>query len=317
MKLDSTIKIGLVNIDVSHPLAFSEYLAKAGRGQYSAIYNDGFRGDDEVKAFMKKAGIKKQFSNIAELADHVDIGFIQSCNWDNHIDQAQPFIDAGKPVFIDKPIVGNLADCKKLETLADSGAVILGSSSIRYAEEITDFLTQSESERGRILNIFGTAGVDEFNYAIHIVEAIHRLAGSNAVSAKFVGRSEVAGKICETFFIDFANGITAMYNTFHGVWQPCEVVIMTDKTTHQFRIDSGMVYGQLLDSICDYMETGNCSLASVSELTEAIKIMLAAGISKEQGGRAVKLADIQDEDSGYNGNKFEKQYAKTATKIYL
>lgn len=177
------IKIGLVNLDTSHPKSFSEYFGGGNRARYTAVFNDGFRGDDEVENFMETANVEKRCSTIEELVSCVDIGFVQSCNWDKHLEQAQYFIDAGKPVFIDKPIVGNLADCKRLEKLAEAGAIILGGSSLRYSEEVTDFLKQSESERGKILNIFGTAGVDEFNYAIHIVEAIHQLAQSNAVSA--------------------------------------------------------------------------------------------------------------------------------------
>jgi predicted dehydrogenase len=51
------------------------------------------------------------------MADKVDIGFIQSCNWDKHIDQAMPFIQKGKPVFIDKPIVGSMKDIERIEKL--------------------------------------------------------------------------------------------------------------------------------------------------------------------------------------------------------
>ena len=49
-------RIGVVNLDVSHPKAFSEYLRKGNRARYAAVYNDGFRGDDEVAAFMDENG---------------------------------------------------------------------------------------------------------------------------------------------------------------------------------------------------------------------------------------------------------------------
>jgi predicted dehydrogenase len=314
------IKIGLVNLDISHPKYFSEYLNRGSRARYAAVFNDGFRGDDEVEGFMKQTGVEKRCSTIKELADCVDIGFIQSCNWDKHIEQANYFIKAGKPVFIDKPTVGNLADCKRLEELANNGAIILGSSSVRYAKEIEDFLKRPESERGRIVSIFGTSGVDEFNYTIHIVEALHQLAGGRAAVAQFVGRAKIEDKICETFFVVFENGITAAYNSFTGLWQPFEVVIMTTKGTYQFRIaleDIYKLYAQLLDKICDYMETGKSTLAPVDTLTEAVKIMLAARISRENGGRQVKPADIPDNDPGYDGYAFEKEYAANAKKIYV
>jgi len=309
-------RIGVVNIDVSHPLAFATYLAQGERARYAAIYNDGFRGDDEVEAFMQRFGIEKRCGSIEEMADSVDIGFVQSCNWNNHIEQAMPFIERGKPVFIDKPVAGSLADCKRLEELAANGAVILGSSSVRYCNEITEFVARPEEERGKIVNVFGTSGLDEFNYGVHIVEGIGALFGTGAASCRFVGRGEVDGKKTETFFVRYENGMTATYNTFLGIWQPFELVIMTTRSTYHIGIDSSKLYAAMLDRICDFMETGK-KMAAMPELTESVKIMLAGRISRQTGGGEVLLADIPEDDPGYNGDEFERGYAASASKIYL
>ncbi len=311
------IKIGVVNIDVSHPLAFSYYLQKGNRARYTAVYNDGIRGQAEIDAFIKKHGLEKKCESIEELADSVDIGFIQSCNWDDHIDQAMPFIKAGKPVFIDKPVVGSLADCEKLEKLASEGAVILGSSSLRYCEEVLDFAKKDEEEIGKILNVFGTTGVDEFNYAIHVLAAMGPIIKEKPVSNTFVGRTTRDEKICDTYYAKFENDITATYNSSQGVWQPHEFVITTTKSTYQFRIDINKLYGALLDKICDFIEKGENNLASVEELTDSIKIMLAGRISRQQGGGEVKIADIPENDPGFDGKAFEEDYAvKTPKDMY-
>lgn len=311
------IRIGVVNLDVSHPKAFAEYLSEDNRARYVAVYNDSFREDDEVQGFIEQFGLEKRFYSIDEMADFVDIGFIQSCNWDQHIQQAMPFIERNKPVFIDKPIVGSLADCMKLEQLAAEGAVILGSSSVRYAEEIEGFLNEPPEKRGEIMTIYGTSGVDEFNYAIHIVEAIHQLAGATPLSTKYVGSVKKDKYAAETYFVKFENGITATYNTFHNLWQPFEIVIMTTKKVHRFRIDNTKIYGALLDRICDFLETGHNRLASVDKLTEAVKIMLAGRISKERGGVEIKIKDIPPDDPGFDGELFAKEYAAKAQKIYI
>ena len=72
------IKIGLVNLDTTHPLAFSEYMQKGNRARYSAIYNDSFRDDEEIEAFMRKYTLEKRCRSIEELADSVDIGFARA-----------------------------------------------------------------------------------------------------------------------------------------------------------------------------------------------------------------------------------------------
>lgn len=55
------IKIGVVNIDTSHPRAFAEYFRKDTRAAYTDIYNDGFRTDAEVDDFMEKYGVNKRW----------------------------------------------------------------------------------------------------------------------------------------------------------------------------------------------------------------------------------------------------------------
>lgn len=310
------IKIGVVNIDVSHPLAFSKILEQDDRARYTAIYNEGFRGEDEVEAFVKNHKLEKVCHSVEELAECVDVGFIQGCNWDKHLEYAKVFINKKKPVFIDKPMVGNLVECKELETLVENGAVILGSSSMRYATEITDFMSIPVEERGEIIHVMGTCGVDEFNYAIHVVEAIGGML-KGAVSTKFASRGLVDGNVCENYSIVFANGATADYITVQGVWLPSYFLVTTTKNVYYLPVDAGNIYKQLLDRICEYMETGKSRLASVPEICESIKILLAGKISRENGGKEVLLSRIPEEDPGYDGNAFEKEYAKNASKIYL
>ena len=160
------IKFGVINIDVSHPLVFAEILSESKRGRYAAVYNDGFRGNDEVDAFSKKFNLKI-CDTVEELADFVDVGMIQGCNWDKHLSYIKPFIDRNKPVFIDKPIAGCLADCRKLKDLSLNGAKILGTSSLRYCDEVASVNKAMEEKGVTPLHLDITVGVDEFNYAIH------------------------------------------------------------------------------------------------------------------------------------------------------
>lgn len=311
------IRVGVVNIDTSHPNAFAQKMIDDGRARYVAIYNDGFRGDDEVNGFMEKFGLEKHCKTVEELAEMVDIGFIQGCNWDTHLNYVEPFVKLGKPVFIDKPIVGSMPDLKKLKDLTDAGAVILGSSSARYAQEIGEFLEIPEEERGQIVSVFGSCGVDEFNYGVHIVEVIGGLLGTGAQSCRFAGRATVEGKKCETFLVNFANGATATYSLFHGTHHPFTVTIQTTKKTYTFTINSSRIYMAMLVRIMDYMQTGKNTLATIDELSETIKIMLAGKISRENDGRVVALSEIPEDYEGYDGALFEKGYAAAANKMYL
>ena len=309
------IRIGAVNIDTSHPLGFAEVMEKSDRARYVGVYNDSFRSDAEVEGFIRRFGLEKRCDTLEELAEMCDIGFIQGCDWDDHIRCAMPFIRRGKPVFLDKPMVGNLRDLKILEELTAGGAVILGSSSARYAYEVQEFLAMSEQERGKIVNVFGTCGVDEFNYGVHIAELLGGLLGTGAESVRYLGRGQADGKYSESYYVQFPEA-SAVFNTFTGAWQPFVITVMTTKTTYQFKVDSGRLYAALIEQICNYMEGKPHILADMGTLAESIRVMLAAAQSRAEGGRAVALAELTDSGACYDGRAFREGYGAAAGAMY-
>lgn len=310
------IRIGTVNIDTSHPLGFAEELEKSDRARYVGVYNDSFRDDAEVEGFIRRFGLEKRCQTIDELAEMCDIGFIQGCDWDDHLRCAMPFLERGKPVFIDKPLVGNLKDLKRVEELTAKGAVILGASSARYAYEVQELLAKPEEERGKIVQVFGTAGVDEFNYGIHIVECIGGLLGDGARWVRYLGRGEVDGKYSESYYVQYAGGQSALYNTFTGTWQPFVLTIMTTKTTYHFRIDSNKLYAAMIEQICNYMEGKPNLMAPVQSLTESVRIMLAGVESRARGGEAVALSELTEDGASFDGKTFWESYRAASGPMY-
>lgn len=310
------IRVGTVNIDTSHPMGFAEAMEKEGRMQYVGVYHDSFRSDVEVDGFIKRYGLEKRCGSIEELADMCDIGFIQGCDWGEHLRHAEPFLRKGKPVFMDKPLVGSLEDCRHVRQLVGDGAVILGSSSARYAYELREFMAIPIQERGEIVTVFGTAGVDEFNYGIHIVEALGGLLGTGAQWVRYMGRGETEGKYSESYYVQFQNGKSATYNTFTGIWQPFFITIMTTKNTYSIKLDPNRLYEALIQQICNYMEDKPSLMADTEALLESIEIMLAAAASRQKKGSMVRLADLTCHDPAYDGEIFKKGYAAAAGPMY-
>ncbi len=310
------IRVGAVNIDTSHPLGFGEVMEKDTRAGYVGVYNDSFRDDSEVEGFIRRFGLERRCDTLEELADMCDIGFIHGCNWDDHLRCAMPFIQKGKPVFIDKPLVGNLADCARVEELVRSGAVILGASSARYAIEIQQFLAIPEEERGKTVQVFGTAGVDEFNYGIHIAEALAGILGSGFTSVRYLGRGQQEDKYSESYYLTHKSGASAMFNTFTGTWQPFVITIMTTKKTYHFQMDSSRLYSALVEQICNYMEGKAHMLAGAEELLESVKVMLAAAASRAGAGICVAPEALEAQGPAYDGRKFQKEYGAAAGVMY-
>lgn len=312
------IKIGGVSLDVSHPMGFAEELEKYCMDmKYEYVYNKGFRGDDETDWFVKRFGLQGKVDAIEEMVDKVDVGFVQSCNWDKHLDEAIPFIKAGKPVFIDKPVIGNLKDAEKLLSLVKDGAYVIGSSSARHADEIQAFLRKPIAERGDIVSIFGTCGVDEFNYSIHIVEIFSEIAGAKAISCRFDGYGVAPdGHKVETYTLAFENGIIAQYHTYIGGWRPFHLTVMTTKGSYQIAVDSSKIYVSLLREIYRELTSKKSNLADVETLVNCSLVMLCGKKSRdEKQGATVCLEELTYNDK-FDGYAFEKTYAANASKIY-
>ena len=308
-------RIGTVNIDTSHAPSFAEILLKGDEGRYTAIYNDAFRTDEEVNAFIEKFGLDKRYTDLSEMAKDIDIAFIQSCNWDNHVNQSMPFIEAGVPVFIDKPIAGNLADLKTFEQLDKEGKVILGTSALRYTYEHDSFFAIPEEERGNVVHVSTMVGVDEFNYAIHSVESILGFIGDvSPISTRFIGTS-VAGDVpCDSYYVVFENGATACYHICKKGWQPSTALVMTSKTSFAYKIDTSKVYEAMLKQVCAYMAGKENKLATVKQMTDAVKIMLAGKKSAANGGTTELIAELTEADPSFDGAEFEEFYAASQRK---
>lgn len=305
-------RIGTVNIDTSHAPSFAEILLQGDVARYTAIYNDGFRTDEEVNAFMEKFGVTERYTDLAEMAKHIDIAFIQSCNWDRHIELSMPFIEAGVPVFIDKPLVGNLKDCRTLEKLAEEGKVILGTSAMRYTYERDSFFAVPDEQRGNIIHVSTMVGVDEFNYAIHSIESILGfLKGDSAVSCRYIGGGMVGDVPTDSYYVRFASGATACYHICLKGWQPSTALVMTDKTSFAYKLDVSKLYEAMLKHVCAWLEGKPNDLVSVTDMTMAVKIMLAGKKSKENGGAEVALVDLCESDVGFDGYAFEEFYAES------
>lgn len=311
-------KIGIVNIDTSHPFCFAQKMEANPdmEMQYSKLFNNSFRGNDEVNWFIEKYNMQNRAESLDELAESTDIGFIQSCNWEDHIAEALPFIERGKPVFIDKPMVGSVKDVAKIRELVANGAKIIGSSSARYAEEIQEFLAKPVEERGEVITVHCEAGVDEFNYAVHAGEILSEIAGAKGISCRFIGKVVRAGGECEVFAARFENGVIGTYCTYLRGGRPFNVSIITTKGSFLFKINNTKIYEALLRRISSYLKTGEAATADVDMILNVTEFMLCGKRSRDfENGREVMVSELSEDDS-FDGGEFQRAYGSRASVTY-
>lgn len=311
------LKFGAVTIDVSHPAGFASKLLEGDRARYTAVFNDCFRTKEEVEAFSEQFDATI-YDDLDEMIDNIDLGLIHCCNWDKHLDYVMHFVRKGKPVFVDKPIVGNMNDLRRIVELEKNGARILGTSALRYAYEVRDVKAKLEESGTEPIFVSTTVGVDEFNYAIHAVELICGIMPSDPVSCRFVGTSMVEGAYpAESYFVRFASGATAIYTAVDKKFLLCHTTVLTSGTMASdmnFTVNNLKLYDAMLPEICNAMEGLDSLLIPVSEMAKPIKVLLAGKASKENGGVEVALDSPLLEETSFDGYAFEEGYADAARK---
>ncbi|MCC8358755.1 Gfo/Idh/MocA family oxidoreductase [Salinimicrobium sediminilitoris] len=140
-----------------------------GLGEFGEVTHIWTQDREISDHIAKAAKIPLVVQEIEDLINKVDAVLLARDDSENHLEMARPFLNAGLPVFIDKPFAIKLSDAEKMLSLKQYESQIFTCSAIRFAEELR--LTELEKEElGKILYI--EAGISKLwdTYAIHVLD---------------------------------------------------------------------------------------------------------------------------------------------------
>src|SRR5262249_13086086 len=127
-------------------------------------------------AKVKEMGVEI-VDSIDDLVKKVDVVFLESNDGRVHLEQVKPVLAAHKPVFIDKPIAGSLADTIRiLDAAKKAGVPMFCSSSLRFGKAVQEVRNGSV---GKVMHAetFSPAHLeathpDLYWYGVHGCEAL-------------------------------------------------------------------------------------------------------------------------------------------------
>lgn len=186
------LRIGIVGSDNSHALAYGSLLnveqAAGDTARAVVIWGQEAERTDEVAT---KAAIPTIVTRPEDMLGLVDAVFVEDRHGGLHAEHALPFLEAGLPVFVDKPLAITLEDCGRLIAASiSSGAFLTSFSSLRIADS-TDEIVARLPEIGEVRagqfagpcdfdSVYGGA----YFYATHTIEIAIRLIGEDVRSAR-------------------------------------------------------------------------------------------------------------------------------------
>ena len=142
-------KLVILGCENSHADNFLKFIAEtpefAAEMQVIGVYSD------EAEAAAKlneKFGVPVMVS-YDEAVGKVDGVLITARHGAHHYEYAKPYIAAGIPMFIDKPITTDVSEALKfMRELRDAGIRVTGGSTLRLAHEIQELATAHREEQG-------------------------------------------------------------------------------------------------------------------------------------------------------------------------
>ena len=293
------IRIGLIGLDTSHVIAFTKIindpkatgpLAKAKvtaafRGGSWDVSSSSGRIDKFTEQLTKDYGLKL-YPTIAELCKNVDAVMLESVDGRPKVRQIIPVLDAGLPVFIDKPMAGSLADAIFIFDYAKKkGVPIFSSSSLRYGK------TTQAARAGALGKIthcetFSPCSLevhhpDLFWYGVHGCESLFTVMGTGCQTVERRttddGKIEVVGK--------WAGGRTGIFREGKGYGGHAK------GSKGEGEVGKYDGYAPLVAEAVKMFQTGKVPVPA-EETIELFAFMEAADESKRFEDKPVKIADI-------------------------
>src|SRR5262249_47400749 len=118
-----------------------------------------------------------------DVIGQVDAVLVSTDDGADHVRRARPFVEAGLPVFVDKPLATTLEELRTFIAWERAGKKILSSSGLRYAPELQTLIANLPTFGELRWVSFVTAKTWE-RYGIHVLEPVFVLLGPGFLSVR-------------------------------------------------------------------------------------------------------------------------------------
>ncbi|MDD2710917.1 MAG: Gfo/Idh/MocA family oxidoreductase [Verrucomicrobiae bacterium] len=210
---------------------------------------------DHARESARICGIPQVVEKKEEVIGRVDaVIIVDDCTM-QHQKKAIPFLRAGIPCFIDKPLSADLKEAEDIVALARKHkALLMSCSALRFARE-TQALREGKDSIGDILTGFSVCkeGMgDLVFYGIHAVELLFSVVGHEIQSVKNVGKAKE-----DMLVLDYRDGRRFVVTAYENISGAFQLALYGTKGNRFIKVeDSGYFYSEMLRQFVKMVETG-------------------------------------------------------------
>ena len=284
-------RIGIIGTENSHALHFAKSFnlpdPQTGERLYPDMKVVGVYGPDQETAEKVKAEAGADFiaDSPEDFFGKVDAMMITSRKGSKHLEYALPFLEAGMPVFVDKPLTSNVEEAQQLIATAEkNGSLITGGSGCKYAWDVE--ILKSRADKLKATDELLSASINFaadtqseydgfFFYAPHLTEMALTIFGEDIQGLQAF---ESAGGVLTVLRYP-AYDVSLHYTRNSSV----SSATLYGKTFNvQREIDISMIYGLEVEKFAEILRTGKMK-HSYAFYAQPVVIMDAILRSLEEG----------------------------------
>ncbi|MEL5894022.1 Gfo/Idh/MocA family oxidoreductase [Bacteroides sp. GD17] len=189
--------------------------------QVDCIWTQNLRISEHVAL---ASNIPNVVADYTDMIGRVDAILLARDDSKTHYQYAKPFIEAGLPIYIDKPLAISLEEAYRIYALEKFEGQVFSCSAMSFAPEL--ILAQN---LGEIRYVEATVGKDWEKYSIHIIDPVLRLLNFSKINNIKVSD----GLSNRTAILNWDNGIITSFKTLGDCNSPIKIVIYGTKSTQE------------------------------------------------------------------------------------
>jgi hypothetical protein len=202
-----------------------EYLARQqfpadaiADGHVTHIWTQDRRRSEHIAAAARIDNVVDDFQ---AMIGHVDAVLLARDDAEQHYTMARPFLEAGLPIFIDKPVALNRADLDAILALEQYPGQVFSCSALRYAREL-HLSTADRAHLGVIQAIAAVTPKKWQTYAAHIIEPVLLALGEPGTIADL---TTVRSDTCTSVSVRWSSGVITTFTALGPAATPIQITV--------------------------------------------------------------------------------------------
>lgn len=230
------------------------------------------------------AGIAHVCTSLESMIGEVDAVILARDDPEHHREMAAPFIEAGVPIFIDKPLTYSREDLAWFTEQHQAGKFLMSCSSMRYANECR-IARQEIKSFGKLELVTAVGKKDWKKYGVHLLEGIFGILGDPLPhSVRHIGQPDK-----EIIHLKMADGPDIMLHLFMDITGTFQISVFGQQGWKL--IDIRNSYSMFRDNIIEFIRSVQEGKPRLDfDKTERImQVIIGARESLERGGEEVLI----------------------------